>query len=332
MKRWYNAVILAILTGILVLAAVNIEWGDVSGTASRAELWLVVLAVVVTIFRFVVWAFKWHLLISSIKVRVAFSRLLVILLGGLFISTATPGANVGGEPIRAYYLAREGGIKKSAALATVTADKSGNYIAFLTYSLFGMLMLMSYFQLERLLLLLILSLLLGILVYLYYRKKAFPYSRGLKLIYKPFSWLLDRRFGDFESFEDYVLSTIAVFKQTTRLLARQRLNLVAILLLSFVMWLTSFVKTYLVFIALGINIDFLLVMAVKAVSVLLGMLSFIPGGLGVTEGAMLAIFASYGIEAKAALAGVLLSRAIYYAFALGIGYLCAVWLRVAYRD
>jgi len=43
---------------------------------------------------------------------------------------------------------------------------------------------------------------------------------------------------------------------------------------------------------------------------------------------MVALFAGAGIEGSAALAGILLSRAIYYSFALGLGYACLLWLRL----
>jgi len=331
MKAKYNLLILLIFTLLLLLAAVKIDWGEVFSVASRAEGGLIALAIGVTVFRFLVWGLKWHLLIWGIEASIPFSRTMHILMAGLFVGTATPGATIGGEPFRAYYLAKEGRVKKSEAMATVTADKVGNYIAFSTYIFLGIIMLTSYFQGFKFFLFLILSLLAVLGAYYYYRKRKPPWMEVLKFFYSPLSRLLDRKFGGFENFAQYLQSRAKLFLDTVKVLGRQKRKMAILLLLSYLMWFTSFVKTYLVFVALGVEVDFLLVLAVKALSVFVGLMSFLPGGVGVTEGAMAAMFTTYGMEAQGALAGVLLSRAIYYAFALGIGYLSILWLRVAYR-
>ncbi len=334
MKRLYNAFLIAFFTVLLVAAALRVDWQEVFRIASRADAELVVLAVLITLLRFLIWSFKWQLLISSIKVKVPFFRVLLILMAGLFVSTSTPGANIGGEPLRAYYLAKEAGIKKSAAMATVIMDKSGNYFAFFTYSLMAFILLMEYFEARavKLVFFVVLLIAFGGASYMVLRRNHAPLVRALRFIYTlPFFEFLEKRFGSFDEFESFVYSRIKIFKDTLKHLWKNPVNLAANLLLSYALWLTSFIKTYLIFLALGIKADFLIVSAIKAISVLLGMMSFIPGGFGVIEGVMVALFSSYGFDTKTALAGVLLSRTIYYVFSLGLGYLCLLWLRIEHR-
>lgn len=329
MKRFYNIAFIVIFTILLITAIFKLNMWKIFRIEANAEGSLIVLAVLLTIFRFLIWNFKWQLLISSTGTRVPFFRLLPILMAGVFVSTSTPGANIGGEPLRAYYLAREAKIKKSAAMATIIMDKAGNYFAFLIYSIIAFIILIEYFEAEvtKLLFFILLIITSILLIYVKMRKNNTFMESLLRFIY-PLMKIFKFHFETFEDFDSFICSRMRVFIDTLKLMRKKPLNLVLNIVLSFVLWLTSFIKTYLVFLALGINTAFLLVAAIKTVSILAGMFSLIPGGFGVTEGVMVALFTSYGINTKLALAGVVLSRAIYYFFSIGIGYICLLWLKV----
>jgi hypothetical protein len=327
--------VLLLITLLLIWGMREISWHETAQIVGEARHGYIALAVGITVVRFLVWCFKWLLLIKPI-VRVSFLRLLAILLAGLFVSTSTPGAQVGGEPLRAYYLAREAGIKKSAAMATVTLDKAGNYAAFFTFSLLSIFLLWLFLEIPPALkllgeVLLFLALLIAVSSVCIKRSDA-SRARVLRLIYHlPFLRFLRRRFSSYAAFESFLSSRFELFLHTLKEISTRRDVLAANLLLSFAMWSTSYLKTYLVFQALGIDAPLLLVTAVKTVSILAGMASFLPGGIGATEAVMVALFAAAGVEGSAALAGILLSRAIYYSFALGMGYACLLWLKLSYR-
>ena len=328
-----NLLVLILVTLLLVGAAGKISWREALALASGARYEFIVLAIGITIARFLLWSLKWLLLIKSIAGDVRFSRIFVILLAGLFVSTSTPGANVGGEPLRAYYLAREAGIKKSAAMATVMMDKAGNYTAFFTFSLASISMLWLFLEIPPVLKflgeVLLLVLVLAAISSTYLRRSDTAQARVLRFVYHlPPLEMLRRRFSSYAAFESFVSARFELFLRTLRELTAQRRTLMANLLLSFVIWLTSYLKTYLVFLALGVDVSLLLVTAVKTVAILVGMASLLPGGVGATEATMVALFAGAGVSGSAALAGILLSRAIYYSFALGLGYASLLWLRL----
>ncbi|WP_456473936.1 flippase-like domain-containing protein [Candidatus Pyrohabitans sp.] len=328
-----NLLVLILVTLLLIGAAGKISWREALALASGARYEFIALAIGITIARFLLWSFKWLLLIKSIAGDVRFSRIFVILLAGLFVSTSTPGANVGGEPLRAYYLAREAGIKKSAAMATVMMDKAGNYTAFFTFSLASIFMLWLFLEIPPVLKflgeVLLLVLVLAAISSTYLRRSDAAQARVLRFVYHlPPLEMLRRRFSSYAAFESFVSARFELFLCTFRELTTQRRALVANLLLSFAIWLTSYLKTYLVFLALGVNVSLLLITAVKTVAILVGMASLLPGGVGATEATMVALFAGAGVSGSAALAGILLSRAIYYFFAIGLGYASLLWLRL----
>jgi hypothetical protein len=327
-----NLLILLFVTLLLVWGAREISWREALTIASGARHELIALAIGITVVRFLIWSLKWMLFIKPLA-EVRFSRVVVILLAGLFVSTSTPGAQVGGEPLRAYYLAREAGIKKSAAMATVMMDKAGNYAAFFVFSLVSIFLLWLFLEIPPALKLLgevlLLVLILAALSSTYIKKSDATQAKVLRFVYHlPPLKMLRQRFSSYAAFENFLSSRLELFLHTLRKISTRRSALVANLLLSFAMWSTSYLKTYLIFLALGVNAPFLLVMAVKTVAILVGMASFLPGGVGATEAMMVALFAGAGIEGSAALAGILLSRAIYYSFALGLGYACLLWLRL----
>ena len=332
MERWkLNLLLVALLTLLLLWGARGISWREALAIASGAKREYIALAVGITVARFLLWNFKWMLFVKPLA-EVRFFRLLIILLAGLFVSTSTPGAQVGGEPLRAYYLAREAGIKKSEAMATITLDKAGNYAAFFAFSLASIFLLWLFLEIPPVLKLLgemlLLVVILAALSSTYIRRSNAAQARVLRFVYHlPPLKMLRRRFSSYAAFESFLSARLELFMRTLREIAGQRRVLLN-LLLSFAMWSTSYLKTYLVFLALGINAPFLLIMAVKTVSILVGMASFLPGGVGATEAMMVALFAGAGIEGSAALAGILLSRAIYYSFALALGYVCLLWLRL----
>ncbi len=91
--------------------------------------------------------------------------------------------------------------------------------------------------------------------------------------------------------------------------------------LSALSWAGEGVALYCIFRALGIELPELLGLSVfaHAVSSVLGALSFLPGGLGVTEGTLGGLFVYAGVGREAAISATLLIRAVTLWFAVFLG-------------
>ena len=76
------------------LAAVRLDW---------LLVWLGVETMI-----FIGLALRWRMLLRSLRVEVPLTKLVGVRLAGLAVGTLTPGAKLGGEPLRAYLLARDG--------------------------------------------------------------------------------------------------------------------------------------------------------------------------------------------------------------------------------
>jgi uncharacterized protein (TIRG00374 family) len=80
-------------------------------------------------------------------------------------------------------------------------------------------------------------------------------------------------------------------------------------ILSIIFWVIQGIAVYFILLALGINeLNFLITTSANAISVLIGALSFMPGGLGVTEGSMGGLLSLQGIEFSFALIAAVIIR------------------------
>jgi hypothetical protein len=101
------------------------------------------------------------------------------------------------------------------------------------------------------------------------------------------------------------------------LLARRR-HMVAPTAWIVVDWLLTLLILYGAFMAVRYPIPMSFVVVGFAVGIILSLVSFVPGGLGVMEGSMAAIFASLSVPFETAVVAVLLFRVSYYLLPLVI--------------
>jgi uncharacterized protein (TIRG00374 family) len=255
---------------------------------------------------------------------------------GVFLNQITPGRDTGGEPVRAYYVSRFTGIMKRQALATIIIDKSGNYIAIGSFIGFAILFITLYLQVPPSVKILfegvLILFLLGVVSAVYVKKNLELPVIPAKILRKIYFFgplkKIREHFHTYTSFEEYIMERITEFITTLRTLLSEKKNVRDNLLLSFLIWFMVFVKTYLIFLAFGEEVSIFMVIAVEAISILLGIISFLPGGVGATEITMIALFRSAGINVEIATAVTIVSRGMFYAFSLGLGYLSFLYLKL----
>ncbi len=330
-----KAATILVLLGVLAILIVSVDWQQAYIVIQQGNPLFIAAALAVTLARFIIWSIKWRRTISPLA-SISLSKVFPVLMTGVFLNQMTPGRDTGGEPVRAYYISRYTGLKKRQALATIIVDKSGNYIAIGSFIGFAILFITLYlnvapsikFLFEAILILFLLAVVSAVYVKKNLELPLLP-AKILRRIY--FFGPLKKIRGKFQSyaaFEDYVMERVTEFITTLRELMGEKKNVRDNLLLSFLIWLMVFVKTYLIFRAFGEEVSIFMVIAVEAISILLGIISFIPGGVGATEITMITLFRSAGINTEVATAVTIVSRGIYYVFSLGLGYLSFLYLKL----
>lgn len=105
------------------LAFKNIDINQFIDAVKNANIWYVLLYIIVGVLLIFCAVTRWSLILKSQKHKIKFSYLLKSYLAGYGVSYITPSAKLGGEVVRAALLRRHG-LKTHESLSTIVIDKS----------------------------------------------------------------------------------------------------------------------------------------------------------------------------------------------------------------
>lgn len=288
---------------------------------------------------FLTWNFKWYLLVKEI-VEVKFHQLFMILMASSFVNTTTPGARVGGEPLRAYYLSKQYKIEKAKFFATALIDKAINTIAFAVLSVFSILFVILFMDidakirlfLEIMLVVLFLLIVTGIALR---RKMVFKRKYITDILKKIYYFSLfktvRKKFLSYKKFENYIIRKLNNVINTLKRILKQKKVFKKDLALAFVRWFFNYLATYFLFRAFGYDVSFIAVIIVVTLSILIGSMLVLPGGMGIIETIMISLYLSFGINPGVAATVAVIDRFIFYFYSLFIGGICLAYLNIRYK-
>lgn len=297
-QRWLRALGLSVALGAgLYLAAILlIRAGDVWQAMGRLGLlgWLLILAL--SLLNYGLRFLRWHYYLRLFGYRLAWLRHGLIYLAG-FALTTTPGK--AGEALRSVYLA-EDRVRYTHSLAALFAERLMDFAAILLLAAAVMLEIEGYARFF----LIIAATLLAVLALL--RNPAMTRWADARLQGWPDSslrGLLDKLLG--------------LLVAARRLLSAPMLA--AGLVLGLVSWGAEGLGLYLILQAMDAPVGPVMALAIYAMAILIGALSFIPGGLGSTEASMGGLLVLAGTAVPEAVAATLICRAATLWFAVLLG-------------
>jgi len=303
--------------------------------ASRAS---VVGAAALYLLVFMLWSLRWQQLMRP-QARKRLRSLFPITMAGIFGNTITPGARVGGEPVRAYYMSKAFGGQKSSYFGTVLANKLAYGAVFLGFLVASVVFVavsvplpLGYrAALGSIFVLVALAVISGFLLKERIVAGAGLLARLLPRVYNfPLLRFLRQRFPTYQQFELYCIARLEnVWAPISRAAGSPRVIL-KVCSIGVLSWLVFCLAHYVLFRGLGADIGFGRVLVIVTVSTFFGDVSVSPGGAGFTEAVMLAMCAAFRVEHRVAAAAILVSRGLFYAYALGLGGLCLAGLSLVY--
>lgn len=280
--------LLGLIFGILLLFAIIFFSGgiEVLDILKNANLIYFGYALGIQLLMMILYATRLQMIVSEQKYHLKFRRIFKILLAGMAVNQLTPVVKAGGEPVKGYYLSKSGlPLMKSSAsvVVEITSELVSFYIT--------LILVIAYLAINKLL-----SaeyLLLGIIVSLIFLS-GFIFA---------FRIILNRR--KLEKFiKKYVLR---FFKTNSRLsftVSSSIINLIyqkrlafKIYALSFFCRILEFIRIYFVFHAINYPITPNIILLVWALGVILSMVPWLPGGLGLIEGGTISTLFVFGIPA-----------------------------------
>ena len=242
--------------------------------------------------------FRWHLLLRNAKIFIPVKDSFLILTSG-FALTIIPGKV--GELVKSQLLKTKFGIARSKTVPIVILEQFYTVIGIVMLSFFGIW----YFELGVYVLGFFTAALVFIFVLLSSRK---AFNKIVSLLEK-------RRFTS--KFAEPLSSSYDTIKNGIK----GPITLYACGL-SMLFWLLEAISVYFILLGFGVEvIGFLTIISTYTTSIMLGILSFLPIGVGVVEGTLTSFFTIHGIDVSLALTIVIVIRLFTRWYAVSFGFI-----------
>ena len=307
---------LAIMIAMLYFIGID----EVIRALELSNLWFVLLAIVLQIFTYFLYTWRWSIINKTADMNLGIRKLIPMVLVSLAVNNITPSGRGGGEPVRAYLLAKEGHYKFEDTFATVIADRALDTFPFVILAILTIIGIIISFSLDITLIAFLVicvgAITAAVILLLYV---CINEVFGVKLT----SWIIRivRKFyKNFnEDTEKRIVDAVIAFQARMNALLREKDILYYALPLSFIIWIFEILRVYVVFLAFGANVSPVLIGEVFILASFVGMIPLLPGGLGAVDGIMILFYASAGITASISAAATVVERLISFWMTTFIG-------------
>ncbi len=327
MKKRYQLVFILLALLLLYLVLNKIGFGKIAENLKLLRWYYLVIALALTFVMFVIWNYKWKTLIDKIS-KIKFWELFPVLMAGLFVDSSTPTLNMGGEPLKAYYLSKKFKKEKTPYLVSVIIDKGMNTLTSLFFIIISLLIAAMFFKVSLTLKVIIESI---IIIMLAVVTAIFLYKKTKSTILWLIQRVLKKKFKTKEELEQYIKEHKDVALKSIKEFYRDKKLLTIAIASCLLMQLVTFGKAYVLFLALGQSVNPIHVIIAISIATVIGQLVIIPGGIGVVESTMISIYTLLGISPEIAAIAAIIDRITYYIFSLGLGYLSLIYTNYKYK-
>ena len=274
---------------------------------------------------------KWEYIIIKHD-NINFRTLFPITSAGILINNIAPGAGMGGEPLRAYYISKENEKEMEENMASVIVDQMVNKIVFFVLAGFSAVYLLFFVKIP------IISFTLGIIssilffmtvtsLFVWHHTKSKIGKKIDQLIdwayhFKPFK-ILRSKFTSSEDLEKELNDYLKDFKENATIILEKPVDFLINGGFSILMYFLMFFKLFWIFNILGNPISMLNAWLIRTTALFISFFLIIPGAV---EGLEYAVMSGLGIPVAASGAAILLDRITFYAVNYLGGYLSLQWL------
>jgi len=295
-----NKILIVVIAVIGLYAAflISSDINTISSKISDFKIEIIpIILLLVTSGWFVIF-FRWHLLLRNAKIFIPVKDSFLIFTSG-FALTIIPGKV--GELVKSQLLKTKFGIARSKTVPIVILEQFYTAIGIVTLAYFGIW----YFELG----IYVLGIFTAALVF------VFVLLSSRKAFNKIVSLLEKRRFTS--KFVEPLSSSYDAIKNGIR----GPITLYACGL-SMLFWLLEAISVYFILLAFGVEvIGFLAIISTYTTSIMLGILSFLPIGIGVVEGTLTSFFTMQGIDVSLALTIVVVIRLFTRWYGVSFGFI-----------
>jgi len=297
LRKLRNRVFLSIAIAALIYLVfmIYVDYEKVVSSFKNFNWYLIPILLLLSLGNYVSRFFKWEYYLKIIDVKLHKLDSLSIFMSGLIMSI-TPGKM--GELLKSYLVKQVNGTSISKTAPIVFAERATDFLSITILALAG-----AYFYDygKNIIIIIGLIILTGLII-----------ISNKKLFYKIISII-----SNFSFISKHILKIRTAYESSSKLLSITPLLLMT--LLSVVSWGFECFGYYLILTNFEMEIDVLWAFFSYSFATIVGALSMLPGGLGVTEGSLTLMLVQKGLSEHNAFAATFIVRAVTLWFAVLVG-------------
>jgi len=312
--RW---VPVAVSLGVAAFAALFAftDLKEIARVITRADPWLLLIPLVLTVASYLVMALSYQGIAQAAEAYVPFGEMLKITFVANTANYLVSTGGLSGFALRLYFFTQRA-IPSGTAVVISLAQTFLTNVTLLGFVLFGFAYLLASGSLHGWALVTTVVLLVFFsaaaivaLLLLFHRRLR---RRTLFVLANSAHWLLHRFVPERKPGRMRIWRFQRNLNRGIEFMLARKRHMALPAFYIFIDWVVTLGILYGAFLALHYPIPFTFVVVGFAVGTILALVSFIPGGLGVMEGSMVAIFVSLAVPLETAVVAVLIFRAAYY--------------------
>ena len=242
---------------------------------------------------------RWQILLKKNDINIPIKKSFLLFLGGMSMSI-TPGHV--GELIKSQLIKTIYNIPRTKTAPIIFVEKFYDLTGAIIASIIGIIIL----GMDASLILISVSILIVIIFLIYYRPI--------------FEFILKRvtKTKFFSKYSENISDSYEIVRNSTT----PQISSISFGL-SVLYWIIISVAVHFILLSFGIeSISILKTISIYSSSVVIGAISFIPGGLGITEGSLIGLFSLEGIDISLALILSVMIRILTMWYSVSIGFIC----------
>jgi uncharacterized protein (TIRG00374 family) len=276
-------------------------------------------------------ALTWHYFLRPLLVKVSIRKTFLFTWIGVFVDLLVPAESITGDASKVYLMAKETHESAGKIVASVLSHRILAMIISLGSLIFSSVALYSiHYMLPTFVSNLILVIIIGTTIALFFvflciLKKSL--TQKLVDAVLRFIAYVSRGHLNVDSLRTKATKGLGAFHDSIGYLLKNPKNLVLPVFFAVVSWILSILISYLVFVSLGQQIDFVLIVIVYSISVNIQSIPVgIPGEVGLVEVVMSSLYGLLGVDAGIATAATVLIRLLTVWLRMAIGFITVQWI------
>ncbi len=302
-KKIIKILITIIIVILVTLLIIRTDFKEIWSNLKNTSIYIILLLILLQLITQLLLTMQWNIITKKILGHSSIKKMFYIISTGSVIEAITPGAKVGGEVTRLYYLNKEMNSTTEKSTSIILIQKSVSMSVLLIICVISFLYLcrsismdLSFFT-QVLINLISIILILSLVLFLLFSKKLSIF---------------------FSKFENKVIIKINRFIKSyahaTSLINKK--EWIIQYTISTIVWILFPIKMVILAYSFNLEVNFFILLAITMTSYMIGMLPLTPGGIGTFEGTMISLFSIVLVPTSVSTAIAIVFRIITFWFVM----------------